>query len=69
MNCDRWDYSFEYRDLELISTALIQWRELVISSACDERLTEGTRESKRKFAEELTEIIDEIRTVMNRRRY
>ena len=40
-----------------------------MSSACDERLTEGTREMKRKFAEELTEIIDEIRTEMNRRRY
>lgn len=65
----RWDLSFNYRHLELISTALIQWRELVMSSACDERLTEGTREMKRKFAEELTEIIDEIRTEMNRRRY
>ena len=64
----RWDYSFKYRHLELISTALMQWNELVKGSISNERIPEGEREYKRKFSEELTELIQELREEMYRRK-
>lgn len=64
----RWDYSFKYRHLELISTALMQWNEQVKTTISDERFSEGVREQKRKFSEELTELIQGIREEMHRRK-
>ena len=64
----RWDCSFNYRHLELISTALIQWNEQVKATISDERFSEEVREYKRGFCEELTELIWEIREEMYRRK-
>ena len=64
----RWDYSFKYRHLELISTALMQWNEQVKATISDERFSEGVRGQKRKFSEELTELIQGIREEMYRRK-
>ena len=64
----RWDYSFNYRHLELISTALMQWNEQIKDTISNERISEVERERKRKFSEELSELIQEIREEMNWRK-
>lgn len=64
----RWDDSFSDRHLTLIFTALIQWNEQGKATICDERFSEQVREYKRKFCEELTELIREIREEMYRRK-
>ena len=64
----RWDCDFNYRHLELISTALIQWNEQIKATICNERLSEEVRGYKRRFSEELTELIQEIREEMYRRK-
>lgn len=63
----RWDDSFSDRHLTLIFTALMQWNEQGKASICDERLSEEVREYKRKFSEELTKLLQEIRKEMYRR--
>ena len=64
----RWDDSFSYRHLELISTALMQWNEQIKATISDERFSEEVKEYKRKFSGELTELIQEIREEMYRRK-
>lgn len=64
----RWDDSFTYRHLELIATALVQWNEQIKATICNERFSEEVRKHKRKFFEELTELIHEIREEMYRRK-
>ena len=63
----RWDDSFSYRHLELIVTALMQWNEQIKATICNERFSEEVRKHKRKFSEEITELIQEIREEMYRR--
>lgn len=64
----RWDDSFSDRHLTLIFTALMQWNEQVKATISNERFSEEVREHKRKFSEELTELIQEIRGEMYRRK-
>lgn len=64
----RWDDSFSDRHLTLIFTALMQWNEQGKATISDERFSEEIREYKRKFCEELTELIQEIREEMYRRK-
>ncbi len=64
----RWDDSFSDRHLELIVTALVQWNEQVKATISNEKFSEGVREQKRKFSEELTKLIREIREEMYRRK-
>lgn len=64
----RWDCDFNYRHLELIATALIQWNEQIKATISNERFSEEVREWKRKFSKELTELIQEIREEMHRRK-
>ena len=64
----KWDDSFSYRHLELISTALMQWNEQIKATISDERFSEEVKEYKRKFSGELTELIQEIREEMYRRK-
>ena len=63
----RWDDSFSDRHLTLIFTALMQWNEQGKATISDERFSEEIRKYKRKFSEELTELIEEIREEMHRR--
>lgn len=63
----RWDDNFSDRHLTLIFTALMQWNEQGKATICDERFSEEVRKYKRKFCEELTELIQEIREEMYRR--
>ena len=64
----RWDDSFNDRHLTLIYTALMQWNEQVKITISDERFPEEVKEYKRRFCEELTELIWEIREEMYRRK-
>ena len=64
----RWDCDFTYRHLELISTALMQWNEQIKATISNERFSEEVRERKRKFSEELTELIQGIGEEMYRRK-
>ena len=64
----RWDDSFSDRHLTLIFTALMQWNEQGKATISDERFSEEIREYKRKFCEELTKLIQEIRGEMYRRK-
>lgn len=64
----RWDDSFSDRHLTLIFTALMQWNEQGKATISDERFSEEVRKYKRKFSEELTELIQEIREEMYRRK-
>lgn len=64
----RWDDSFSDRHLTLIFTALMQWNEQGKATICNEKLSEEVREYKRKFCEELTELIREIGEEMYRRK-
>lgn len=57
----RWNPDFfNYRELQLILTALIQWREQIRVSAYDERFSEEIREKKKSFSMELGKLIEEI---------
>ena len=64
----RWDDSFSDRHLTLLFTALMQWNEQVKATISNEGLSEEARELKRKFCGELTELIQEIRKEMCRRK-
>lgn len=64
----RWNDSFSDRHLTLIFTALMQWNEQVKMTIFDERFAEEVREYKKRFCEELTELIWEIREEMYRRK-
>lgn len=64
----RWDDSFSDRHLTLIFTALMQWNEQGKATISNERFSEEVRKYKRKFCEELTELIREIREEMYRRK-
>ena len=64
----RWDDTFNYRDLELIATALMQWNEQIKATIVDERFSEEVKEYKRKFSGELAELIQGIREEMYRRK-
>ena len=64
----RWNDSFTDRHLTLISTALIQWNEQIKATIYNEGFSEEVRKYKRKFSEELTELIQEIREEMYRRK-
>lgn len=63
----RWDDSFNDRHLTLIFTALMQWNELIKINLLNECISEKEKKRKRKFSEELTELIQEIRKEMYRR--
>ena len=57
----RWSSDFfNYRELQLILTALIQWREQIRVTAYDERFSEEIREKKKSFSMELGKLIEEI---------
>lgn len=64
----RWDDNFSDRHLTLISTALMQWNEQIKGTISNERFSEEVRGLKRKFCGELTELIQEIREEMYRRK-
>ena len=64
----RWDESFSDRHLTLISTALMQWSELIKINLLNEYISEAEKKRKRKFFEELTELVQEIRGEMYRRK-
>lgn len=64
----RWDDRFNYRHLELIFTALMQWNEKIKESISNEHISEVERGLKRKFSGELNELIQEIREEMNWRK-
>lgn len=64
----RWDCSFNYRHLELILTALMQWNENIKATISNEHISELERGLKRKFSGELSELIQEIREEMNWRK-
>lgn len=57
----RWSSDFfNYRELQLILTALMQWREQIRVTAYDERFSEEVREKKKLFSVELGKLIEEI---------
>lgn len=64
----RWNPDFfSYRELQLILTALIQWREQIRVTAYDERFSEEVREKKKLFSMELGKLIEEIQMEMYKR--